>query len=257
MNVNGYFLRLGSSSSSSNSFIYPAHSRGGIHNIKTINGYTPLGYRASQDFMPSHWTGLIFNTQKSLDNLLDNIPDTNVCRAVEWRISTIVLEEKIAKDNLERLGKCGYRPGGEPTLEGFTYFSLPESHTYGWKDLPPFVIPPLKQVSVIEHSNNYDIIRLPERKESIKLIFPRQFWYGYTATLNNKLLKVQPDDVNMLVQINVPPGDAGVMKLEYFPITWKKYWFLPLVGLFGIIGGIIYLRKHKFFHPFLFTYERT
>lgn len=176
---------------------------------------------------------------------MDNVEGTDICRAIEWRISSIVIEEKVAGKNKERLENCGYREGKEPPIAGFTYFSLPPAETEGWDSLPPFSIPTLPTLRTVEHSNNYDRIWIPERDESVKLVFPRQYWHGYRAYLNNEQLTVQPDDVKMLTEVVVPAGSEGVLELKYFPETWRHFWWFPLIGLCGILVGILLIKNPR------------
>lgn len=245
LNQQGFTLRLGASSEKPGSFVYIAHSRGGINNIRTVNGYSPLGYKNAVNFLPFTHSGIIFESQKTLDNLLQKAPDGLACRALEWRISSIILPEAVERANRSRLEGCGYRPGRDAPLDGQTYVSLPPELTKGWEDLPPYAYPWQEGIKTLRHSNNGDEIFLPARTEPVKLVFPRLWWRGYSAYMNGEKLSIGPDETGMLVQVDAPAGQEAVLELSYFPVTWRYLWPLPLCSLIGLLWAAFRLRKRE------------
>lgn len=219
----------------------------GFYGIKSINGYTPVGNKRLDKILPANQTSHgIFKPEMSLKNILQLSDKSHVCQAELMRISTIIVDEAKYSAFSSQFKQCGYTVVQFAGSRHDLYVSLPLDKTIGWNRNSPFVFPNIAGVNVLSHQNNIDLIRIPEHKEVLTLIFPRLWWFGYTAKINDHSLPVVADDSGSLVQVSVPPQWNGVLKLSYFPITWRYVWFLPLVAMFALILLLIFNRDMKF-----------
>lgn len=214
--------------------------RSGLYNVRTINGYTPLGYK--------NWktSGILeYDPQTTLDAMLVPVEGADMCRANAWRISTFVLPADVAQKNLARLEECGYHLGADAGAEHMTYASLPFDMTKGWEKLPPVALPPLEGVIHESHRDTLDIVSLPSREAPTRLVFPRLYWHGYRATLNGRELEITPDESGFLTSVTVPPGAAGTLEFSFFPKTWRYVWVCPLFSLIGALLCCLYARRWR------------
>lgn len=249
-NREGYIFTLGSLNHST--FPSPYYTslylaRSGLYaDLKTINGYTPLGYKNWAKVMGGDSPiSQAANINKILDALLVPGESTNSCRANAWRISTFVLPEDAAQNNRRRLEKCGYHIGTDASAAPMAYASLPCGKTGGWEKLPPVSIPPLEGVVHESHEDAYDRLSLPERSEPVKLIFPRLYWHGFRATHNGKKIDVTHDESGILTSVTVPEGPAGTLEFWFFPETWSYMWVCPAFALIGLLCTGVYVRRRS------------
>lgn len=215
--------------------------RGGLYSVRTINGYTPLGYKDWYTFLPGSWH--IHEPDKTLDALLLPVMGTDMCRAQAWRISTFVLPTASAQKNRERLEKCGYQIGADSSAAPMAYASLPFEETLGWEKLPPASFPPMRGIVHESHADAFDRLSLPARDEPVQLVFPRLYWHGFRAAFNGERLDVTPDESGFLTRVTVPAGPAGILEFWFFPETWRYMWVCPALALIGLLCAGIYVHR--------------
>ena len=210
-------------------------SQFGFYDIKSINGYSPVGSKRLEAVLPIAKTAHgIFMLPKSLKNILKEVENFNVCQAILMHISTIIVTKENYATFSNQLQNCGYSEIQIAENGENIYASLPSKLTEGWEKNPPFDFPHVNGLHVVTHKNNVDLINIPAHSEKITLVFPRLYWYGYTAKLNGQSLHVTSDHSGSLVQVTVPPSNQGILRLSYFPVTWRYGWFLPILALIGM-----------------------
>jgi len=218
----------------------------GIYNIKSVNGYTPIGHKYFDRLLPNYSTQVMFNPSKALDNILIMDSKYNICKTQLFRISSIALTGQDFSRFRNKLALCGYTEVTQITRSNNkeVFASLPQGQTHGWELSPPYVFPQTVQTKVQLHTNNQDTITIPEHEQNIELIFPRVWWPGYSAKYNNLTIPVKTDDSGVLLKVNLPEGKEGVLILSYFPYTWRYLWFLPILSMIGLGLLLLYMR-HK------------
>lgn len=210
-------------------------SQFGFYDIKSVNGYSPVGSKRLEAVLPVGKTAHgIFRLPESLENILKQVKNFNVCQAILMRISTIIVTKENYATFSKQLQNCGYSEILIAENGKNIYASLPSKLTEGWEKNPPFDFPYVNGLHVVTHKNNVDLVNIPAHSEKITLVFPRVYWYGYTAKLNGQSLPVTSDHSGSLVQVTVPPSNQGILRLSYFPVTWRYGWFLPILALIGM-----------------------
>lgn len=223
-------------------------SQFGLFDIKSINGYTPVGNKRMEAVLPANHTAHgFFNVSLSLKNILTKADKLDDCQAIIMRISTIIVKSSDYEKFKEQFKQCGYTQVDVADKRKNLYVSLPLTKTKGWEDNIPYAFPAIDGLEVVEHKNNSDLVNIPAHNEKITLIFPRLWWKGYSAEINGLPLSVTPDGSGMLVSVEVPPSAHGVLRLSYFPVTWRYLWFLPLLALAGLMVLLFCCKgnKHK------------
>lgn len=249
-NHDGYIFTLGTDGQEKDKdlkrYVALYYARAGLYpNVRTINGYTPLGYKK--------WSALVggatLTTQapmeRTLDAMLAPVAGADMCRARAWRVSTLVLPAEAAQKNRERLEKCGYSIGADRSAAPKAYASLRFEETRSWEKLPPISIPPLKGIVHESHDDTLDRLALPARDTPVQLVFPRQYWHGYRADLSGTKLDVTRDESGILTSVTVPAGPAATLELSFFPETWRFMWICPAFALLGLLAAGIYVRRRR------------
>ncbi|WP_216353687.1 hypothetical protein, partial [Snodgrassella alvi] len=223
-----------------------ASAQFGFYDIKSINGYSPVGSKRLEKILPVNQTAHgIFTSKPALENILQSAKGFNVCQAVLMRISTIIVNKDDYAAFSHQFKQCGYREVQSADSRNDLYVSLPFTLTKGWENNSPFVYPDIAGVRIVKHENNTDWVQIPEHKDNITLIFPRLWWYGYSAKIDDHLLSVTADNSGSLVQVSVPPDFNGLLRLSYFPVTWRYLWFLPILAIIGLITLLFFNVKIK------------
>ncbi|MBI0159229.1 MULTISPECIES: hypothetical protein [unclassified Snodgrassella] len=223
-----------------------ASAQFGFYDIKSINGYSPVGSKRLEKILPVNQSAHgIFTSKQALENILQSAKGFNVCQAVLMRISTIIVNKDDYAAFSHQFKQCGYSEVQSADSRSDLYVSLPFTLTKGWENNSPFVYPDIAGVRIVKHENNTDWVQIPEHKDNITLIFPRLWWYGYSANINDHILSVTADSSGSLVQVSVPSDFNGVLRLSYFPVTWRYLWFLPILAIMGLITLLFFNGKIK------------
>ncbi|WP_144340628.1 YfhO family protein [Snodgrassella alvi] len=223
-----------------------ASAQFGFYDIKSINGYSPVGSKRLEKILPVNQSAHgIFTSKPALENILQSAKGFNVCQAVLMRISTIIVNKDDYAAFSHQFKQCGYSEVQSADSRSDLYVSLPFTLTKGWENNSPFVYPDIAGVRIVKHENNTDWVQIPEHKDNITLIFPRLWWYGYSANINDHILSVTADSSGSLVQVSVPSDFNGVLRLSYFPVTWRYLWFLPILAIMGLITLLFFNGKVK------------
>lgn len=221
-------------------------SQFGLFDIKSINGYTPVGNKKMEEVLPAKQTAHgFFIASLTLENILTKADKLDDCQAIIMRISTIIVKSSDYEKFKEQLKQCGYTQVNVADKRKNLYVSLPLTKTKGWENNIPYAFPAIDGIEVVEHKNNSDLVNIPAHNEKITLIFPRLWWKGYSAEINGLPLSVTPDGSGMLVSVEVPPSAHGVLRLSYFPVTWRYLWFLPLLALAGLMVLLFCCKGNK------------
>ncbi|WP_370580630.1 hypothetical protein ABX022_01140 [Snodgrassella alvi] len=223
-----------------------ASAQFGFYDIKSINGYSPVGSKRLEKILPVNQSAHgIFASKPTLENILQSAKGFNVCQAVLMQISTIIVNKDDYAAFSHQFKQCGYSEVQSADSRSDLYVSLPFTLTKGWENNSPFVYPDIAGVRIVKHENNTDWVQIPEHKDNITLIFPRLWWYGYSANINDHILSVTADSSGSLVQVSVPSDFNGVLRLSYFPVTWRYLWFLPILAIMGLITLLFFNGKIK------------
>lgn len=223
-----------------------ASAQFGFYDIKSINGYSPVGSKRLEKILPVNQSAHgIFTSKQALENILQSAKGFNVCQAVLMRISTIIVNKDDYAAFSHQFKQCGYSEVKSADSRNDLYVSLPFTLTKGWENNSPFVYPDIAGVRIVKHENNTDWVQIPEHKDNITLIFPRLWWYGYSAKIDDHILSVTADSSGSLVQVSVPSDFNGVLRLSYFPVTWRYLWFLPILAIMGLITLLFFNGKVK------------
>lgn len=219
-------------------------SQFGAYDIKSINGYSPIGHKNMDKLLPAPTAHGIFHINESLNNILqiDNLSKS--CIAPNMGISVINLSKPDFDNFKDKLMGCGYTDIHATTYDDINA-SLPKEATQSWQLFPLTIVPYSSEHKLIEHSNNYDVVQLAQRNAETTIIFPRVWWHGYTAKFNGNAIPVGKDSTNAFIAIKVPAGESGILELSYFPSTWRKIWWLPLLALILLTYFIAFHIRQK------------
>lgn len=248
VNLQGFVLSL------TKNFLVPevkrlselSSSQFGLYDIKSINGYTPVGNKKMEVVLPVYQkVHGSFGVSTTLNNILKKADNLDDCQAIIMRISTIIVKLSDYGEFKEQFKQCGYTLVDVADKRKNLYVSLPLTKTKGWENNIPYAFPAIDGLEVVEHKNNSDLVNIPAHNEKITLIFPRLWWKGYSAEINGLPLSVTPDGSGMLVSVEVPPSAHGVLRLSYFPVTWRYLWFLPLLALAGLMVLLFCCKGNK------------
>lgn len=248
VNLQGFVLSL------TKNFLVPevkrlselSSSQFGLYDIKSINGYTPVGNKKMEGIFPAYQrVHGSFGVSPTLKNILTKSDSLKECQAIIMRISTIIVKSSDYEKFKEQFKQCGYTQVDVADKRKNLYVSLPLTKTKGWENNIPYAFPAIDGLEVVEHKNNSDLVNIPAHNEKITLIFPRLWWKGYSAEINGLPLSVTPDGSGMLVSVEVPPSAHGVLRLSYFPVTWRYLWFLPLLTLAGLMVLLFCCKGNK------------
>lgn len=243
INTDGFILSAGTGHPSKRTINDLASSQFGIYNIKSINGYSPIGHLPLEASLPHTSTHFWFDLNQVLPHLLKK-NSFNQCIAIVMRISGFAMPNVQLNNHRTQLAECGYTVIHDSNNND-VYVSLPDNKTQGWNNLPPTIVPDVKY-TVVAHDNNSDTLVLDARNEKTSIIFPRLWWHGYTAEFNGKSVPVASDETGFLVKVTVPKGGQGKLKLSYFPASWYKVWVFPLISII-ILFSICFLINKKCF----------
>lgn len=233
INLDGHMLSLTGIFDDANRLDKLMSAQFGFYDIKSVNGYVPVGNIYLQKVFPYHSTHGLFEAEPSLDHIL-HTRQYGACLARLMQISTISMEKTQFKKYKSALLACGYRETIFVEDER-VFVSMPFAETATWKHHQPFVFPADIAIETVRHTNNKDLIKLPAHDDrEIVLIFPRVWWHGYYAKINGIYLPVEQDDSGVLTKVTVPPMGEGILKLNYFPYTWRFVWWCPLLALLGM-----------------------
>lgn len=241
-NKDGFLLSFTNTHGKNNSLNELNSAHFGVYHIKSINGYSPVGNIKLEQLLPHPSAHGIFNIDIGLPNVLRKSQYNDICIANLMKVSSISLPKSKLAEFRDKLTACGYTDIIEVSNDD-VFASLPQDRTINWERLPPAIFPQNVRSEMIQHTNNTDKIELGIRTEETTLIFPRVWWHGYQANFNGNKLPVISDETGVLVKVVVPSGEAGTLTLNYFPKTWKKIWFIPLLG-FILLGFLFFTRKH-------------
>lgn len=217
-------------------------SQFGLYNIRTISGYSPVGNIKLDTLLPQPSAHGHLQIQ-GLRNILTFNQEFNVCISSLMRVSTIAISRPDYEAFRNDLIRCGYTELSEASNNDLFVF-LPKSSTVGWKQNLPSIFPNIN-VNVIDHTNNTEVIDIPQRDSNVSIIFPRVWWKGYIATFNGKDIPVHTDNTGVLVKVELPQGEKGRLELKYFPKTWGKLFWLVLFMIFTFIVFVFYVHKMR------------
>lgn len=96
----------------------------------------------------------------------------------------------------------------------------------------------IRAVSLSNESQSYDV----STSGGATLIFRDLYWPGYSATLDDTSVRVQPFD-NTLVSVQLPPGSSGRLSLTYRPMSRAAIAGLPAAGV--MLLGLTMLASHR------------
>lgn len=241
-NKDGFLLSFTNSDGKNNSLNELNSAHFGVYHIKSINGYSPVGHLKLEQLLPYPSAHGIFNIDIGLTNVLRKSHYNDICIANLMKVSSISLPKSKFAEFKDNLTACGYTDVIEVSNDDL-FASLPKNKSVNWDKLPPAIFPQNVNSKIIYHTNNTDKIELGIRTEETTLIFPRVWWHGYQASFNGNQLPVVADETGVLVKVVIPRGDAGTVVLNYFPKTWKKIWFVPLLG-FILLIFLFFTRKY-------------
>lgn len=219
-------------------------SQFGAYDIKSVNGYSPIGHQNLDKLLPAPSAHGFFHVNESLGSILQIDDLSKTCIANNMGISVINLGKQDFDNFKDKLIHCGYSDIQSTTYDDVNA-SLPKVATQSWQLFPLTIIPNSPKHQLIEHSNNYDMVELGERDVETTIIFPRIWWHGYTATFNGKPIAVTKDNTNALIAIKVPAGESGKLELSYFPSTWRKIGWLPLLAIILLSCFVVFSSRQK------------
>lgn len=243
-NKEGFLLSFTNTNGQNGSLNELKSAHFGVYHIKSINGYSPVGHLKIEQLLPYPTAHGIFNIDTGLPNVLRPSQYNGFCMANLMKVSSISLPKSKLAEFRDKLTACGYSDIIEVSNDD-VFASLPQDKTINWERLPPAIFPQNVRSEMIQHTNNTDKIELGTRTEETTLIFPRVWWHGYQANFNGNKLPVISDETGVLVKVVVPSGEAGTLTLNYFPKSWKKIWFVPLLGLLLLTLLLFYRKYYK------------
>lgn len=219
-------------------------SQFGAYDIKAVSGYSPIGNIHLEKLTPYPTPHAILKVNETLNNVLQTDNLSSTCISQNMGISVINLSKPDFDNFKDKLMGCGYTDI-HPTTYDDINASLPKEATQSWQLFPLTIVPYSSEHKLIEHSNNYDIVQLAQRNAETTIIFPRVWWHGYTAKFNGNAIPVGKDSTNAFIAIKVPAGESGILELSYFPSTWRKIWWLPLLALILLTYFIAFHIRQK------------
>lgn len=201
--------------------------------VEIINGYDPVGHRKLSELLRQNTHGrLTPEVVPALAGSPRDAVEPGLCWFDYLRVTGVLTDADPATGHHAELEGCGFAL--ESTRGNTTLFVQAR----------PFA-DPLSTTSVagagLELSDDRLVDDLSETvrventgDESVRLVFARLAWPGYTAELDGRTLPVRSLD-GILLEVEVPAGAQGVLTVRYEPVTWSWAWWLAAVGALGVV----------------------
>ena len=144
-------------------------SQFGLFDIKSINGYSPVGYKNINNLFPYYSAHGNFIGNDTLERILNESEIQGNCLAENFKINTIIMNKELYSKYRDRLVDCGFSKNIESSKNNLYVIKPNNGNTY----LPSTDINKLN-MRMINHGNNYETIEILEPSDTdVKLIFPR------------------------------------------------------------------------------------
>lgn len=210
-----------------------------LYNLKSINGYSPLGHKKLQKNLDISLAHGLFNQQNTVNNLSNKYDE--LCYFDLMNITSIAIwKEHLTQEMESKIKSCGYTPKNVAN-HGAMYFI---------KDKPilgniSYTSDGIQIHKIIAEKNNQEIYKISTGIKSGEIILSKPYYRGYIAKINGKKIGIS-DEIGLLKLDNIPSNiKNGTLEISYFPRSWRVTLWLGLMGLMGIILTLIYIKKHE------------
>jgi hypothetical protein len=204
-----------------------------FHDIKSINGYSPVGHKAFAHFFPHRSAHGHFVRHETLNNMTAYDPELNTHVYSLFNISEIYAwRSEVPAELSNRISSSGmvigeapaeYRKSREKIVIRPNIKNVSEG-TLSYQSVPNTVYSHDKSKQLKESW------RVWKNDVPRTLVFSRIFWHGYGATINGQSVPVTSWR-DTLVRLELPAGAEGLLELQYSPVSWKYTKWSVIVGL--------------------------
>lgn len=241
LNKKGYILSLtnGGEGFYDKKYIEDLHSAQFLlYNLKSINGYSPLGNKEIQKNLEISLPNGTFNQEKTINNLSKKYRE--VCYFDLMNINFIVTYKDFLNEfTKSEIENCGYI--SKNSINPRTIYFIKNKDIIGNIS---YVSENIK-VDILKERNNKEDYKISSLQEG-EIIFSKPFYEGYTAKINNK--KIEVFNYEGLIKLKIPKGlQNQKLELSYFPKSWRVTLWINLVGICMILFSLFYYRKKGIF----------
>lgn len=213
----------------------------GLYDIASINGYSPNYHKGLLNLIPFLTPHTLFEESGLKTLLQEDSIIGNDCIINALNISSISIRINYYPNIEKDIIKCGFND--LHNIDNHTIVAnRPKQHQVANMRYLPYLSPAVKEEPIITKGRLVEA-KIAKRTQETIAIFPRLYYPGYQATFNGQPISIEPYHDTFLM-LRLPAGDEGILKLEYFPSTWKKMWFLSLLALLALFGLFIYTQSH-------------
>ncbi|MEG9480726.1 hypothetical protein V6W59_00320 [Mannheimia sp. HC-2023] len=207
-----------------------------LFGLKAINGASPVGNKLISNVLDTHSSQAYFNPEKTVDNLAERFND--VCKFSLFNIDTLVINKDQMNENIRsNLLSCGFE--NKPVLNQNVEYYI--NNSFYPRASVSYISQGISNIDILEDGYNIEKYRISTDRESF-IILSRVFWNGYVATLDGINLDIVPQDG--VVKIFLPPNiNDGILKISYFPSSWKYTLWISMLGFLTILGLMLFLKR--------------
>jgi hypothetical protein len=237
---NGYFLSLTNGNEDKINIEDLNSSQFLLYDIKSINGYSPVGNKKLKELLDTYWSHHFFHEEGTINNLSKKFD--NVCYFDLMNIDSIAIKkEKLTEEMKNKLIGCGYN---EKTVENpEVLYYIKDQKNIGNVSYVSNGISVNKQTADRANLEKYQI----SSTSNGFMVLSKPYWRGYRAYVNSKKVNVS-DEKGLLKLDNIPKGlNNATLEIKYFPASWRITLWLGLLGIVEIITVLVYFDKTKDF----------
>lgn len=237
---NGYFLSLTNGNEDKINIEDLNSSQFLLFDIKSINGYSPVGNKKLKELLDTYWSHHFFHEEGTINNLSKKFD--NVCYFDLMNIDSIAIKkEKLTEEMKNKLIGCGYN--GKTVENPEVLYYIKDQKNIGNVSYVSNGISVNKQTADRANLEKYQI----SSTSNGFMVLSKPYWRGYRAYVNSKKVNVS-DEKGLLKLDNIPKGlNNATLEIKYFPASWRITLWLGLLGIVEIITVLVYFDKTKDF----------
>ena len=237
---NGYFLSLTNGNEDKINIEDLNSSQFLLYDIKSINGYSPVGNKKLKELLDTYWSHHFFHEEGTINNLSKKFD--NVCYFDLMNIDSIAIKkEKLTEEMKNKLIGCGYN--GKTVENPEVLYYIKDQKNIGNVSYVSNGISVNKQTADRANLEKYQI----SSTSNGFMVLSKPYWRGYRAYVNSKKVNVS-DEKGLLKLDNIPKGlNNATLEIKYFPASWRITLWLGLLGIVEIITVLVYFDKTKDF----------
>ncbi|AAU37272.1 hypothetical protein [[Mannheimia] succiniciproducens] len=209
-----------------------------LYGLKSINGASPVGNKYISKTISTRSSQAFFNAKETILGLSKTYKDK--CYFDLFGIDTVILNKKDNSSLIsQKLSDCGFSERKVKSHD-VIYFLRNDFNAKGSVSYHSDTLSINQQISLKNNSEFYQLSGL----KGDELIFNRVYWYGYRAYINDKEIPLLNYD-GLLRIILDHDYQNGVLRLEYFPKSWKYALLIALSGFLLLLFSVGYMQRMR------------